>query len=43
MNHHRPEAVEEQAGATTVTSWSFWFGFTYLPPALLVGYEARMS
>jgi len=29
---------------TTATPWagSFWFVFTYLPPASLVGWESRM-
>ncbi len=43
MQHQEMGAVGEQTGATTVSSWSFWFRFTYLPPAVLVGCEARMS
>ena len=27
---------------TTAMPWSFWFGFTYLSPASLVGRESRM-
>jgi hypothetical protein len=38
-------ATDELAGAgMTGTSWSYsyWFAFTYRPPASLVGREARM-
>ena len=35
----------ERIGSTTATPWScgFWFVFTYLPPAPLVGWEWPMS
>ena len=40
-----PAPVAPIAG-TTATPWAsafgYWFAFTYLPPASLVGWEARM-
>jgi hypothetical protein len=35
-------AIKSNMSATT-SSWSYWFVFTYLPPASLVGREAVMS
>ncbi len=37
-------ATTERVLTTTATPWSFgyWFAFTYLPPASLVGWEASM-
>lgn len=34
--------IESSAAAATPASFSYWFAFTYFPPALLAGREARM-
>ena len=36
--------ADGRIASTTASPWSFgfWFGFTYLPPASLVGWEASM-
>ena len=44
MNESATRQAVERIAVATATPWSFgvWFGFTYLPPASLVGREARM-
>lgn len=40
MDKHIMASETTESAATS--SWSYWFVFTYLPPASLVGREAMM-
>jgi hypothetical protein len=36
-------AIRTTVSTATASSWSYWFVFTYIPPASLVGRVAVMS
>ena len=44
MNHLDAGRTVPAVASATATPWFYgvWFGFTYLPPAALVGGETRM-